>query len=120
VIPILRGLKQGVAEREDRVESLVEMTRHLTARLDAVLSAERRSGLDSGAWMIAGITLLASGALMLLGWLVSRRLRGVEEREREQFFFPDVLVGVRLGAQCGGGRVAVRSYGKKKSGGEQD
>ncbi len=112
VIPILFELKEKLAGREDRVDYLVEMTEHLTMRLDEVLSVRRGGGLDRDSWMIAGITLLVGGGLALLGWLASRRLQGAEEKAREQFFFPDVLVGVRLGAQNGGGRVAVRSFGK--------
>ena len=120
VIPILLELEEKLAGRENRVEYLTDMTEHLTARLDGVLSVERKTGPDAEAWKIAGITLLAVGVLGMLGWLASRMMRGADGKAREQFFFPDVLVGVRLGAQCGGGRVAVRRFGKGKASGERD
>ncbi len=116
VVPILLELKEKLAGRKDRVDYLMEMTEHLTTRLDGILSVERKTGPDAEAWKIAGITLLAVGVLTLLGWLASRMMRGADVKAREQFFFPEVLVGVRLGAQCGGGRVAVRKYGENGGG----
>ena len=116
VIPIFLELREKLAGRTDRVQYLVEMTEHLTTRLDGVLSVERKTGPDAGAWMIAGVTLLAVAVLTLIGWLASRMMSGADVKAREQFYFPEVLVGVRLGAQCGGGRVAVRKYGAGSGG----
>lgn len=118
LMPILLELRAKVADREDQAASLVEMTGHLATRLGALLSLERKTGPDAGAWKIAWITLSAGGILALLGWLLNRVVRGADVRAREQFHFPDVLVGVRLGAQCGGGRVAVRRYGEQQRGEE--
>jgi len=119
VIPILLELKEKLAGREDGVDYLVELTAHLTTRLDGMLSVERSTGPDKAAWIIVGITLLAVGVLGLLGWVASRWMRGSDVKAAEQFFFPDVLVGVRLGAQCGGGRVAVRHFGAGRKAGER-
>lgn len=119
IIPISMELQKMLEGREDPQDYLVEMTRHLTTRLDGVLSVPRSDGLDRETWMIGGLTLLVTGVVLMVGWFTSRRLQGAEERAREQFFFPDVLVGVRLGAQYGGGRVAVKTFGKNRDAGEE-
>jgi uncharacterized membrane protein YgcG len=55
--------------------------------------------------------LLAGAVLLFIFHRVQERL---ETRSNEQFRFPDVTVGRRLGAQQGGGNVAGISFGRRQ------
>lgn len=79
---------------------------------DAARAANRQV-TSSGQWtvMTGMAAALLLGALALFGFhQVQERL---ERRSNEQFRFPDVTVGRRLGAVQGGGNVAGVSFGRK-------
>lgn len=59
--------------------------------------------------LVLGTGLLAT--VLLIGLLVGAMLRRGDRRRDEQLVFPEVTVGMRLGAPYGGGRVSLRNFG---------
>ncbi|TAE73096.1 MAG: hypothetical protein EAZ65_04725 [Verrucomicrobia bacterium] len=56
------------------------------------------------------IGVLATAGLGSL--LATALLKRADTRARDRHFFPDVEVGQRLGAPCGGGKIRSRSFGR--------
>ena len=110
IVPIVRELKREVDGNADPVDYLPVMTGILTIRLDEVLSIEPTSWLDDSVWKIGMVTVTVGVLLGTLGFWVSRFLKQSEEKARENFHFPDVLVRARLGANFAGGKAAVLYY----------
>lgn len=110
VLDEVRAGVEGVADKKDFVERLTEV---LASRLDQMLEqgGERRGG--STGTVIAG-TVVAGGLLSLLGLWAGRFKKRVEEAPRRKCYFPDVLIGARLGASRGGGRVAVVDFNREE------
>ena len=80
---------------------------------EAALRTEPVRGSASGTFqIITGLaaTLVLGSALLFLFHRLQERL---ERRSSEQFHFPDVTVGCRLGAPQGGGQVAGISFRNK-------
>ena len=73
-------------------------------------------GISAGEVAVATVAL--GGVLGLLGLGGAKFLRKSEIETRRQCYFPDVVVGGRLGASFGGGRLAVVDY--MKSGPEEE
>lgn len=110
IVPIVRELKRTVDETAAPADYIPQMVDILTTRLDAVLTVEPRGWKEKATWKI-GLVTIGLGALVgVVGFWVSRFLKQAEEKAREQFLFPDVLVRSRLGANCGGGKVATGHF----------
>lgn len=121
IVPIVRELKRDVDRSADPVDYLPEMTVILTTRLDEMLSVKPTSWRDGSAWKVGMVTIAVGIFLAVLGFWVSRFLKQSDQKERESFHFPEVLVRSRLGANCGGGKVAVMSYAEiGESAGEEN
>ena len=75
-------------------------------------SVSANPGISRVLRIITGLAaaLVFGSALLFLFHRLQERL---ERRSSEQFHFPDVTVGCRLGARQGGGQVAGISFGKK-------
>lgn len=111
IVPIVRELKRDVDGTAEPVVYIPKMVEILTARLDEVLSVEKAKGWkDASSWKVGLATILLGILVGVIGFWVSRYLRLAEEKAREQFFFPEVLVPSRLGANFGGGKVAVVQF----------
>ena len=66
---------------------------------------------------LVAVLLVVGLVITGMGIFVHRRMRVVEERAREQFFFPDVTVGSRLGAPFCGGRQSVVDFSRRQAAG---
>lgn len=111
MIPILADLKVALAGLEDRVEVLDRGSLLLTEQVDDLLSEsieEKESDRSATILLVAMLTVALVGGAVV--FLVYHRFRGVEKKAREQFYFPDIRVGTRLGAPFGGGRASVVKY----------
>jgi len=58
--------------------------------------------------LILGAGLLAG--LLLIGLIIGAWIRHTDRKVTEQLVFPKVTVGMRLGAQCGGGKISWRTF----------
>lgn len=111
LVPIVRELKREIDGGADPVNFVSQVAEILTTRLDELLSVEQKGWRDGSAWKV-GVATVGVGVLLgALGFWMSRSMKHAEERAREQFYFPEVLVRSRLGANCGGGKIAVVHYG---------
>ena len=110
VVPIVRELKRDVDGSADPVDYLSHAVEILTMRLDELLSVEPQSWRDGSAWKVGVVTVVSCILLAILGFWASRFLRKADEKARESFHFPEVLVRSRLGANFGGGKVAVVNF----------
>lgn len=110
MIPILADLKVALAGEKDRVEFVDRSSLHLTERMGVLLTeTTEEKNSRSTTYLLVGML----GGALLLGAIVFvfyRRFRRVEKKAREQFYFPDIRVGTRLGAPFGGGRSSVVTY----------
>ncbi|GEM_PF-1261685 len=114
MVPVLAALRMELDGVRKRVDYLDGMTRILTERLGAVLD---ESGTERQLWSnytLAAVLVGAGAMVVLLGLWANRRLRAMETKEREKFYFPEVLVGIRLGAPFGGGRVSEVDFSAPK------
>jgi hypothetical protein len=107
---------KGIESKRAYVDRLSEI---LVARLDQMLrEGERQGGVSAGRVVVA--TLLLGGVLAGIALCARRLVRGSGVESRRQCYFPDVLVGSRLGATSGGGRVAVIDYMSEDDGEEDE
>lgn len=84
----------------------------LATRLDWLLAdGAPRRGISPG--KVAAATLVLGGVLGGLGLWAGRFVRKGEVEARKQCYFTEVVVGARLGASFGGGRVAVVDYSRE-------
>lgn len=113
MIPIRAELDASLNGLDNRIEHVDRASEILAARLDALMRADP-SGLADRSLLKFVIAVLAFGILaLLLGVFAHRRMQAAEGRARERFYFPDVTVGVRLGAPFCGGRQSVVDYSKR-------
>ena len=101
--------------------SLDGAERLVTTFLDGIEASiirpnERAEQGDPIRLIVLGIGLLAAFALATL--LLVTLLRRFDRQVKERFVFPDVRVGMRLGAPFGGGKISSRSFAP--SGGDED
>jgi hypothetical protein len=107
---------KGIESKKGYVDRLSE---DLVARLDHMLSeGGRQGGVSAG--RVAVATLFLGGILAGIALCAGRWVRGSGVESRRQCYFPDVLVGSRLGAAFGGGRVAVIDYMSEDDGEEDE
>lgn len=97
----------GVEDPHQRVENFaVEITKLISENLEA------RKQLNEGAENVRLMGVMAVG-ILLVGFiiaLVSKLLARSEKRVGKVYRFPDVLVGERLKAQNGGGKISWTSF----------
>lgn len=111
--PVLKEVRSSVEGLDDKRELVERLSVVLVARLDWMLrDLQPRRGITAGEVAVA--TLALGGILGLLGLVAAKFLRQSEIETRRQCYFPDVVVGGRLGASFGGGRVAVVDYMKSE------
>lgn len=109
----IRVTLEGVGGRLDYIDRLVEI---LTQSLSDILVRQPSGDSQSGLVRFWAITLLVGLAVAVAGLWANRRLRVAEERARARFYFPEVMVGTRLGAPyCGGRRSVVDFSGEGES-----
>lgn len=58
--------------------------------------------------LMLGTGLMAG--MLLIGLLVGAWIRRSDRKVTERLVFPEVTVGMRLGAPCGGGKISSRSF----------
>jgi uncharacterized membrane protein YgcG len=104
MIPILAELRVTLEGVEDRVDFVDRSTEILTERVAGLLEEKPSEANRDKILRFVAVTLAVGVVLALLGVFVSRRLRRLEEKARQRFYFPEVMVGTRLGAPYAGGR----------------
>ncbi len=110
IVPIIRELKREIDRDADPADFVSQVAGILTTRLDELLSVEPTGWRDGSAWIVGVATVVVVVLLGALGFWISRSMQHAEEKARERFYFPEVLVRSRLGANCGGGKTAVVHY----------
>lgn len=117
--PVLNEVMDEVEAVENKLEYVERLSTVLVARLDYMLAEDRKpEGVSTMRVVVA--TVFLGGILAGMGLCAGRLVRGVEEKPRRQCYFPEVLVGSRLGASFGGGRVAVIDYMREDEGEEDE
>jgi hypothetical protein len=121
LVPLIRAINLEVKETrgvKDKVEFLDRLTATLVQELDVLLFVEEEMS-DTG--LFIGVTLILGTLIGLLGYFGHRFVTRAEIKSHEQFYFPEVEVGSRLGAPYGGARVNTLSFQAEREGedGEQ-
>lgn len=116
LIPILAELRVTLEGIEDRLDYLDRSTEILCIRLGQVLATKPAGITDRSVLKLGAFTLGLGLVLTLLGIFANRRLRRADQRARERFYFPEVTVGVRLGAPFCGGRLSVVEFSRSPQG----
>lgn len=115
MLPILAELRVTLEGVENRVDFLDRTTEILAERVGEFLRAEPAAKGSGLMWRFAAVLLGLGVVIVLAGVFVGRRLRFAEERARERFYFPEVMVGTRLGAPFGGGRQSVVDFSRNRA-----
>lgn len=105
LISTLRSLPRMETGSLDGAERLVDAL--LAALEPSFTPDERTSGQRLRVWVL-GIGALA-GMVLLALMAVTLSRRG-DAKRRDQWIFPDVPVGQRLGAAAGGGKISSRTF----------
>lgn len=118
LVPLIRAVNVETRGVMDKMEFLDRLTATLVRELDILLFVEEERS-DTGRFI--GVTLVLGTLIGLLGYLGHRFVSRAEIRSHEQFYFPEVEVGARLGAPYGGARVNTLSFQAEREGedGEQ-
>ena len=112
LITVLRSVAEPMGRDKVTEESIVTGLRLLMKELTRLENVARQRGdvFQSSDLLFAGVF---TGALFIGGFvimLIARRLGQGEEERAVQHHFPDVAVGQRFGAPCGGGVVVEAQY----------
>jgi hypothetical protein len=111
--PVLNEVMASVEGIEDKPAYVDRLSVVLVTRLGWMLRKDQpQGGVSAGSVAIA--TVLVGGALGMLGLWAGKLLRNSEVEAARECYFPDVLVGARLGAAFGGGRIAVVDYNREE------
>lgn len=107
VVQALRDLPRMSA---GSIEGAEELVGTLLSSLEPSFRAESaKTGQRMRFWVL-GIGLLAG--LMLLAMLAVTWTRRLDAKRRDLLVFPEVVVGQRLGASSGGGKISSRSFSR--------
>jgi hypothetical protein len=110
--PLLGRVHEKLAGCPEQGPAFVErLTNELTAELEAYF---QRGQIEQPKGRVFRLVLLLVGAACvaaLLGFLVSRLMDRAGAKRKMVFRFPDVAVGMRLGAPYGGGKISSQSFG---------
>lgn len=109
LLPVLDQVLVDLEGTDDQADYIDRLSLVLFVRLSWMLRDGQTRGTFS-AWKVAGGTVAVCLILGTIGLIGARFVKKTELKAKEQFFFPEVLVGTRLGAPCGGGRGAVVDY----------
>jgi hypothetical protein len=116
MIPIMRRLQAELSGEQDQVEYLDQMVTLLVVELDRVMSAKPAGLAARSTWQFILLVITIGLLLAGLGLVGQRYLRRADQKARERYYLPDVLVGSRLGAPCGGGRVSEAAFPEEPPG----
>lgn len=110
LIEVMLKVRESMEDNPDPIAHLDQLTKRLVQEFDACLARLEKPGprgpkLMFALAVIGVIAIIALAALFAVRWF-SRS----EEQAGRLRWFPDVLVGHRLGAPCGGGRISSRSF----------
>ena len=112
LITVLREVAEQMGRDKVTEESITRGLRLLMKELSRLetLARQRGSAFQSNDLLFAGIFTgcLFIGSFVIM--LMARRLGQSEEHRAVQHYFPDVEVGQRFGAPCGGGVVVEVRY----------
>lgn len=106
----LRALGKGGATASDAVVTVVTT---LAKGVDTAFQAETEPPKWKLHWLMLAAGLVAG--MLLVGLLVGAWIRSSDRRSGERLYFPEVRVGMRLGAACGGGTVSQKSFSAESS-----
>lgn len=113
LVPLIRAVNVETRGVKDKMEFLDRLTATMVRELDVLLFVEEES---SATGRFIGVTLILGALIGLLGYLGHRFVSRSEIRSDEQFYFPEVEVGARLGAPYGGARVNTLSFQAEREG----
>jgi len=110
--PLLGRVNERLAGEQEQGAAYIErMTCELTAELKAFF---QRGQLEQPKGRVIRLVMLLVGVIcgaVLLGWGCKRLLDISEAKRTMVFHFPEVTVGMRLGAPYGGGKISTRTFG---------
>ena len=94
----------------DRIVHLDTLTKKLVAELDASL-ARLEAPPRRGPMLMFGMAVLGVIAMLaLLAMFIARWIERADQESGRVMRLPDVKVGERLGAPCGGGRISSKEF----------
>jgi hypothetical protein len=109
-VRILNSLAELKTEEKGATATAEKLIKHFADGVDEAF--RQAEAAEPERWnvrvLMLGTGLLA--AMLLVGFLIGAWLRRSEEKVTERLVFPEVTVGMRLGAQCGGGKISSRSF----------
>lgn len=107
-------LNSILALRSDEKGSVLSAQTLIGTFADGIDAAFREGDEAQAARWNVRVLMLGTGLLagmLLIGMLVGASIRRSDRKVADRLMFPRVTVGMRLGAQSGGGKISSRSFG---------
>jgi len=116
-IGVMHALRELPRMKTGSIEGAELLVDTLLAQLEpSFVTEESKPGHRLRFWVL-GIGLVAGiGLLALISVALIRR---GDEKRKDQWVFPDVPVGQRLGASAGGGKISVRNFSSIPESGDE-
>lgn len=107
IFNVLSGMK---TDKKGSMESAAKLITVFSDEIDQAFKDVE--AVEPARWN-ARVLMLGTGLLagmLLIGLLIGAWIRRSDRKVTERLVFPKVTVGMRLGAQCGGGKISSRSF----------
>jgi len=110
LIEVMLKVRESLGDTPDRIAHLDALTKQLVNEFDASLGRLEKPP-RRGPMLMFGLAVVGVIAgLTLVAMFAARWISRADEQSGRTLKLPDVLVGRRLGAPCGGGRISSREY----------
>ena len=109
-VRIINALSNMQTEQDSSTRSAELLITTFSEGIDVAFKKVEAS--EPGRWNVR-VLMLGTGLLagmLLIGFLIGAVIRRWDRKVEERLVFPEVTVGVRPGAQCGGGKISSRSF----------
>jgi hypothetical protein len=110
LIEVMSKVRENLGNNPDRVAHLDDLTKLLVTEFDACLE-RLETPHRRGPMLMFGVAVVGVIAMIgLVAMFASRWISRADAQAGQTLRFPNVQVGQRLGAPCGGGRVSSREF----------
>jgi len=110
LIEVMLKVRENLGDNSDRIAHLDTLTKQLVTEFDACLERLEAPPRRGPMLMFAFAVIGAIAAMALVAMFAASWISRADEQSSRTLKLPDVLVGQRLGAPCGGGRISSREF----------